>query len=88
VRPRETDDVNTPLENVPRQTSIIARLPRDRCELSPIIVPKELGRGTGSLCAFYRVTSTREIYDYRFSVRDTAPDIFIRPRAFILDYPH
>lgn len=25
--PRETDDVNTPLENVPRQTSIIAHLP-------------------------------------------------------------
>jgi len=78
--PRETDDVNTPLENVPCQTSIIAY--RDRYELSPIIVPKELGRGTGSRCAFYYVMSSL----MKFMTTGLAPAIqhlFIQPHVFV-----
>lgn len=81
--PRETDDVNIPLENVLRQTIALSRVYRDRYELSPIVVSKELGRETGLRCAFYRVTSSYEIYDYRFSACDTTPDIFIQLRAFV-----
>jgi len=81
--PRETDDVNTPLKNVPCQTSIIAYPPRSLWIITDHIVPKELGRGTGSRCVFYCVMSTHEIYDYRFSACDATPDIFIQPLMLI-----
>lgn len=80
---RETDDVNTPLENVPRQTSIIARPPWSLWIITDHRCRRNWAAERDRVALFYRVMSAREIYDYRFSACDATPDIFVQPRALI-----
>jgi len=71
MRPRQyPDDVNILLENIPRQTSIIARRPRPLW----IIADHRVGIGTRNGIALRflpRNVSSHKIYDYQFSACDT-----------------